>query len=277
MNKKDEETIYREFLKYRDLPPDLWPRIAEDKGSSVLKPSLPERRFVRSLPTTVNKANRESPSRLNTGNSMYLTRNLVGRVVSVGTDPVLLIDSPYTHPYMILNPSTSVGLTTTVTGYSGIASNNDVSSSFGVSGFRSVHLTLDVTSIDAATTWDIYAQSYDSISGKWADTQIVFSISSTGTSYAFIDSLGVGTDIRFKFVRTAGTGTLTNSIGCILKNGIGGSSAGLAQSVYIGGPGISTSSGYPILEGQEKIFTIEESVQLWAVANVTINIHIFQL
>lgn len=263
MNERDTE-LYNEFEKYRYLPPDLFRR----------RINMGE---VTNIPAAGEIVSRDiAPPSM--GDAIYLSRNLLGQTIAIGTTPTLILQSTYAWPYLLLNPSTSVGLTTSVTGFNGIANDTDTTVSFGVSGFDEIHLTLNVTAVAALATWDIYAQTFDSISATWVRSQAVFiGIGATGGYYAFPGSFGVGTDLRFEFVRTAGAGTLTCSIGVIMKGGTGGSSAGLAQVAYLGGPNVTTTSGFPLLEGQRQAFIVGEGVELWGIAPSAINIRLFQL
>ena len=250
---------------YRDLPPDLWPRVprAGEPSSGYGEPKASDRQ---SAPPYM-------------GDAIYLSRNLQGRVFTVTTTPTLLIDSAFAWPYLILNPSKTTGLTTTVTGFSGTvvaAGNSQVTpGSIGVSGFYAGHYQLDVTAVTG--TWDIIAQSYDVISAKWFDTQTIFAgVAATGQYYASVGTLGIATDLAFRWNPTA-AGSLTFSLAAVLKGGLGGSSAGLAQVVYLGSQGVTTTSGFPLLEGQKQPFIIPEGVQLWGVAGTNIDIRVFML
>lgn len=249
---------------YRDLPPDLWPRVAREGVSTQAgygDPSAPNR--VAAPPYM--------------GDAIYLTRNLQGRTITITTIPTLLVDSAYAWPYLVLNPSKTTGLTTTVTGFSGtvVAAGNSQATSIGVSGFYAAHYQLDVTAVTG--TWDIIAQSYDAISAKWFDTQTIFAgVAATGSYYASAGTLGIATDLAFRWNPTA-AGSLTFSLAAVLKGGLGGSSAGLAQVVYLGGSGVTTTSGFPLLESQKQSFIIPEGVQLWGVATTNIDIRVFML
>ncbi len=247
----------------RDLPPDLWPRFPREGP------------YKRDLDAPADRG--VAPPQI--GNAIYLSRSLIGQTIVVGTTPVLLVRSTVLWPWIVLNPSQSVGLTSSVTGFSGTASTGDLTApGIGVAGFESAHLHLNVTAMTGGALWDIYAQTFDSISGVWMDSQAVFTnIAATGSYYAFPNTFGIATDLRFRYVRTAGAGTLTNSIGVALKVGSGGSSTGLAQVIYVGGEGVTTVSGFPILEGTSLTFVIEEGVELWAVAATTLNARLFML
>lgn len=249
--------------RYSDLPPDLWPRVAQEGVSRYGQPG----EVVRY----------QAPPYM--GDAIYLTRNLQGRTFTVGTTPILLIDSTFAWPYLILNPSKTTGLTTTVTGFSGTvnaAGNSQTTPGpIGVSGFYAAHFQLDVTAVTG--TWDIIQQSYDSISAKWFDVQTIYAgVASTGSYYASVGTMGIGTDLAFRWNPTA-AGSLTFSLSVILKGGLGGSSAGLAQVVYLGGQGVTTTSGYPLLEGHKQAFIVPEGVQLWAVAGTNVDIRVFML
>jgi hypothetical protein len=252
------------------LPPDLWPRRIVQTGV------VGERALAEAA--RLSDASDRNPQIPYPGYAIWVSRGLIGRVATVGTTPVLLVREPYTTPTLILNPSQSVGLTTTVTGWSGVAANGQLTPSFGVAGFENVHLHLNVTAIGGADSWDIYAQTYDSISGQWMDSQVVFAaVTAVGRTYSYAGAFGVATDMRFRFAQTAGVANIACSIGATLKLGAGGSSSGLAQVVYLGGAGVTTVSGYPILEGQSQVFVTGENVELWGVANTNINIRLFTL
>lgn len=247
---------------YRDLPPDLWPRVPR-AGEGYGEPRATDRQIA--------------PPYM--GDAIYLSRNLQGRIFTVTTTPTLLVDSAFAWPYLVLNPSKTTGLTTTVTGFSGTvaaAGNSQTTpGSIGVSGFYAGHFHLDVTAVTG--TWDIVAQSYDSISAKWFDVQTIFAgVAATGSYYASVGTMGIATDLAFRWNPTA-AGSLTFSLGAVLKGGLGGSSAGLAQVVYLGSQGVTTTSGFPLLESQKQAFIIGEGVQLWAVAGTSIDIRVFML
>lgn len=251
------------------LPADLYPRPISEGGAGFVRPGRGGE------PQEVDRS--VVPPYM--GEAIYLSRNLQGRFITVGTTPILLFRAIYAQPFLILNPSKTVGLTTSVTGFSGTvaaAGNSQTTpGSVGVSGFYAVHYHLDVTAVTG--TWDIVAQSYDSISAKWFDTQTIFAgVAATGQYYASVGTLGLATDLAFRWNPTA-AGSLTFSLAAVLKGGLGGSSAGLAQVVYLGGPGVTTTSGFPLLEGTRQAFVLGENVELWGVAGTNIDIRLFQL
>ncbi len=249
---------------YRDLPPDLWPRSAREGVGAQAGYGNPSASDRVTAPPYM-------------GDAIYLTRNLQGRTITITTAPTLLVDSAYAWPYLILNPSKTTGLTTTVTGFSGtvVAAGNSQATSIGVSGFYAAHYQLNVTAVTG--TWDIIAQSFDSISGLWFDTQTIFAgVAATGQYYASPGTLGIATDLAFRWNPTA-AGSLTFSLAAVLKGGLGGSSAGLAQVVYLGAAGVTSTSGFPLLESQKQSFIIPEGVQLYGVATTNIDIRVFML
>ncbi len=247
--------------QYAGLSPDLWPRIPREGPYG--------------MPSGVNRQQAQPYM----GDAIYLTRNLQGRTITVGTTPVMLVDSAFAWPYLVLNPSKTTGLTTTVTGFSGTvnaAGNSQTTpGSIGVSGFYAAHFQLDVTAVTG--TWDIIQQSYDSISAKWFDVQTIYAgVTAIGSYYTSVGTMGITTDLAFRWNPTV-AGSLTFSLAAVLKGGLGGSSVGLAQVVYLGGNGVTTTSGFPLLEGQKQAFIVPEGVQLLGVSGTNIDIRVFML
>jgi hypothetical protein len=142
-----------------------------------------------------------------------------------------------------------------------------------------MHLFLDVTASAGATpAMDIIAQAYDPATGKWADTQALWTgVNGTGTLYANPGGLGLATDFSLRWVITGGSPSFTFSVGFVLKDGLPGSEAGIAKSIYLGGPGVSTSSGFPLLEGQSRSWYMNENTELWGIADVPLDLKIFEL
>jgi len=250
------------YCDWKRIPPDLWPRIFEaiskEKEAEIVKRSVPPQIYL--------------------GTAIYLGKGFQGRRVLVTTSPTLIIPAGPAYPYMILNPSRTVGLTSSGVLYSGTvnAAGNTQSSPLGVANYLNMHLFLDVTAVSG--TWDFVAQARDPESGNWADSQVIFSgITTTGTRYASIGQLGVATDFAVRWEPTA-AGSITFSLSYSLKEGIIGSAAGLSQTVFIGSNnGITVTSGFPILEGNKEVFIVGENVEVWAIAYVSLYVNIFQL
>ena len=259
-------------LNFDTLPPDLLPKDVYSGDGQTTHSYMKE-----SDPKQV--ADRHIPPRYATGNAILLSRALNCDKITIGTSPVQIVKAPSTWPYLILNPSASVGLTTTITGHASsaeTAAGNTQSVSIGVAGHQSVHLHTIVTAITG--TWDLFTQSYDSVSGTWVDVQAILSgLTSTVSQYDNLNSMGIATDLAFRWVPTV-AGSMTFSIGVVLKDGIGGSGNGLANTIYLGGQNVTTISGYPLLSGNRETFILEEGLDLYAIAAQTgLSISVFRL
>lgn len=208
---------------------------------------------------------------------IYLSRNMVGNVVSVGTSPVLLINSPSTWPYIILNPTRLFGITKIATSHSGTitATTNTQSDYIEVSGYETAHLHLIITAVTGE--WAIDQQSYDSISESWVDVQRIFSgITTTGSLYAMLGALGIAERLAFNFVEVS-SGSITLSLAVTLKGGSGAGTSDYSNVIYLGNSCVTTVSGFPLLPGEKQNFIIGENVELWAIASETTPVRIFTL
>jgi hypothetical protein len=249
-----------DYCDWRRIPPDLWPRIFREYAEKV-KP-----------------VSRERPPQPYLGIGIYLGRAFQGRKVTIGTEPTLIIPAGPSLPYMILNPSRTVGLTSSGLLYSGTvnAAGNTQATPLGVANYLNMHLFLNVTAVTG--TWDFIAQCLDPQSLNWADSQTIFSnITTTGTYYGTIGQLGVVTDFAVRWNPTT-AGSITFSLSYSLKEGTIGASTGLAQTIFIGSNnGVSPQSGYPILEGYKEVFIVGEGVEVWGIAYVDVAVNVFQL
>jgi len=264
MNKKNPNTPPYD---YRGLPPDLWPRVVK-----VGKPGDPlgQRGFPEEPDRTM--------ARGYLGNAIYISRTFQGRVVTVGTTPTQIISAGYSNAYILLNPSESIGLTTYGTHYSGTETGNGNSQAtpLGVANYKNLHLWLYITAITG--TWTFYAQAKDPTSGTWADVQALFvGVTATGTSYAYVADLGIGTDFAIRWTEDV-AGSITFQMNYALKDGVGGDSSGVSQTVYLGSTdGVTTISGFPLLEGNSIPLVLGENVDIWGVAEASVGIRVFDL
>lgn len=214
------------------------------------------------------------------GNAIYLGSTFVGESILIGTTPTLIKRSSYPTPYLLLNPSQSVGISQTVTAFNGtvVASGNSQGNPVGVAGYNNAHIFLNVTAITPASTWDFYAQVYDPVSLSWVDSQaIAIGVGAVGTTYQFVGSFGVATDMAFRWVQNTPLSSITFTIGVTLKDGLGGTAGGLTQTIYLGGAGVSLASGYPLLAGSKEVFIIGENVELYGIAATNLELRIFRL
>ena len=208
-------------------------------------------------------------------------RGTITNVVNVGPAPVSILQSERGQGYTIINPTPSIGLTTTPTVLPStaiIANGNTHLTPVGVASYDSMQMFLNVSSVVGAPTLNIYVQAADPYTGIWCDTQLLFSnIIGTGIAYANLGSNGIGTQfaVRWEFTGVGGE-SITCSIGAILKGGLGGSSSGTAQTVYIGAAGVTSTSGWSLLEGQSRDIYVEENSELFAVSDNPVNIKVIQ-
>jgi hypothetical protein len=218
----------------------------------------------------------------NLGEAVYLSRGFQGRSILIGTTATLIERATSARGYLVLNPSRSAGLTNSFLIASGagiVAAGNTQATPVGVANFLNLHLHLIVTVEAGGASWDFIMQTRDPITGLWADVQTVFAavIPPAANYYAYVGNMGVAVDMAFRWNPVL-AGAISFSLSGTLKDGVIGSSAGLAQTVFIGGnEGVSVVSGYPVLEGQEKPFIIGDNVELWGIANTPTTINIFEL
>lgn len=261
-------------LAYGDIPIDMYPRYVDNyqrnpdgsisSGGMAMSP----------LDAYLDRIARDTNILASVAT---LKRGLFGRTVTVTTTPQLIINAEYLRGYIILNPNELAGATSAGTLLASAARTaTGESAALGVANFMEAHYFLDITNIVGGGNLTIDLQTLDPASGNWVTAQTIFSaVGATGTSYAYVGALGTATDARVAW--TVSAGTITFSVGFVLKNGLIGTSAGLSQTIYLGSAGVTVDSGFPLLNGQSEKFFLQENVQLFAVANATLPLKIFEL
>lgn len=258
-----------------ELPPDL-DFSKEVKGQAELRSMQQEQ----SIDPTLISMDRslKTLAALNT-----ITRGILGRPITIGTTPVRVIQSQFPKGYIILNPATLLGFTSTGTLLASAArtsNGNTQASSLGVANFRDMHLFLNISAVSGTLpTLTITSQALDPVSSNWADTNVLWdSLNSTGTSYVNIAGLGLASDFALKWViGGSATPTFTFSIGYVVKDGLPGTAAGVNKTVYLGERDVTTTAGFPLLEGQSRSFVVTENTELWAVASSSLELRVFEL
>ena len=211
-----------------------------------------------------------------------LRRGLIGRVVTVTSAPQLIIQQNEVggRGYLLLNPAGVVGLTATGTLFSSttlVGATTLTSGSVGVANFKTARFFVVATFVAGAGPVTFDLQSLDPVSGTYITTQTLWSLIATGSDYADVGTLGIDTDFQMLVTVPAGT-TITFTVGYVLKDGLAGTSAGVSQTIFVGGGGVSSVSGYPLLAGNEKPFYFMENVAMYAVtAGPSLNMNIFEL
>lgn len=246
--------------RWKDLPADLWPR--------------------RALPSGVEKIPlRQEVPRDSQYTGIVLARGFQGRTVAIGMTPSLIVRAEMTAPYMILNPSRQSLLTTPALGKSlsnEVVAGNTQATPINVSGFSDVHVFLDITAV--VGQWDIFMQTYDELSQKWADAQLGWgAIGAVGTYYAAAGTIGIASKIAFRWAPVV-AGNITFSLGVVLKSGTGGSASGIDQFIFLGNESVTPTSGYPLLEGTREVFLLLAGTEIWGVSRVSgLEVRVFEL
>jgi len=200
---------------------------------------------------------------------------MTSRSVVVGTTPTLILQAPRDRAYTIINPTAAVGLTVSGLLFEPLnvsAAGNSQNVPLGVANYDSLHLFMNVSSA-IGLTLNVISQVQNPINNNWIDVQDVVpqSITANGDFYFNMGSFGIATQFA---VRWTIVGSCDLSVGYVLKGGLGGSSAGSVNTVFLGDTGVSLQAGYPLLEGQSKDFNVLESGVIYGIApqNVTVNI-----
>ena len=204
------------------------------------------------------------------------------RVITIGTAPTLLIQPNRTpRGYTLINPnSSSSGVVTDVTiSPAGtvfpVAITN--TASLDVSAHGGAAFFMDVTEASAGPV-SVNLQTQDPVTGNWATAQgDIFQFgpgaAPIGTYYANVGIIGVDRNARIQ-VDVAGD-SLTASLSAILKPGVAGTISG--PTVFLGGPDVNTTIGFPLLSGNRETFYLKENTAIFAVAVAATNVNIFEL
>jgi len=265
-------------MPYDLIPIDLHPRIIREYTRGAYGQLVPAGEGAIATPTDQYLQQIANDTR-NLASALVLKRGLLGRVVTVTTTPQRIVRADYLRGYIFLNPNQTTGITAAGTALA-LASRSGTSNSsaIGAANFLEGHFWLNVTvAPGGADNITIRLQALDPISLNYADVQDLFIVTAAATTYASTGQLGLGTDFRIQAI-VSGAASATFSVGYVLKNGLIGTSAGVSQTIYLGGSsGVTTTSGFPLLNGKERAFYLQENVELWAVAEASLPFRIFEL
>jgi hypothetical protein len=215
------------------------------------------------------------------GSMRIIGRGVTTRSISITNQPTRIMQTSSPQGITIINPTPTIGLTSSFALYPAgtlfNATGNSQLTPIGVANYDSMHLFITVTGVGGGGNINVIAQAKDELTGAWVDVQDIVpaGITAAGTYYGFFSGLGIASNFALRWTDNGGGGSMTASIGYTLKNGLGGTSSGTANTVYIGGNGVSQYSGYPILEGQFRDFNLRENVDLFGVTGggiVSINL-----
>lgn len=214
--------------------------------------------------------------------TLALDRGLIGRSITVTTTPTRVIQAQFLRGYILVNPTSSIGKASSGTlvasaNQAALATGNTQATSLDVSDYKEVKLFLSITGGTGGVV-NVNAQTQDPVSGNWAtaQTDVFSSPSATGTYYANLGSLGIDEDFAIAWDVSA-AGTSTFSIGYVLKDTT--VAFGTANAIFLGGPDVTTSAGFSLLEGKDFKFFMRPNAELWAVSNSAegLTLKIFEL
>ena len=201
--------------------------------------------------------------------TLALDRGLIGRSITVTTTPTRVIQAQFLRGYILVNPTSSIGKAASGTLVASAArlasdSGNTQATSLDVSDYKEIKLFLSITASTGGVV-NVNTQTKDPVSGNWAtaQTDVFSSPAAVGTHYANIGSLGVDDDFAIAWDVSA-AGNSTFSIGYVLKDTT--VAFGTANAIFLGGPDVTTTAGFSLLEGKEFKFFMRPNAELWAVS-----------
>ena len=263
----------------RDVPIDLRNRrigVGISGGMpGVTDPNMPGGGMFPDLSTLIKDVH-------NIAGVLVLRRGLLGRVVTITSTPVLIINQleEAGRGYLLLNPAGVVGLTAQGTLFSTqtqIGAVAVTSGILGVANYKFGRFFIVATFVAGAGPVTFDLQTQDPVTGVFITSQTIASLTATGNVYVNVGDLGVDVNLQMLVTVPIGT-TITFSVGFVLKDGLIGTSAGSSQTISLGGAGVSSVSGYPLLAGQEKPFYFEENVKMYAVTSgPSLNMNVFEM
>jgi len=137
-----------------------------------------------------------------------------------------------------------------------------------------MRLFLNITVNATPLALTVSAESRDQTALNWVLTQAdvfsgqnaVFAVN-VANYYASLGSLGIDVEFALRAVVGAGAGTITFGVNYTVKEGIPGTSTGVASTVYLNASdGVSSVSGWPLLSGDKLPLLVNENTELWGVA-----------
>lgn len=209
------------------------------------------------------------------GDAIYMSRKFQSETISVKTNSTLVKKATFVEPVMLVNsakwpndPAIPLSLSANVSGTA-----NSESNSIDTLGYKTAQLYLRVSNITG--TWSIFSEQYDRVSKTWAVSAAASfgAITAVGT---YFNTLTLGDKLAFKWNMDV-AGSITLTLGVILVDHLGGNQAGINQTIYLGSAGVTTISGIPLHPGKSMNFILAEGVDLYAVAETTLDLRVFTL
>lgn len=204
------------------------------------------------------------------------------RVIPIGTTPSEIIPpNRYPRGYILVNANITIsGIVGQVTVFPvGTVWPVGVTNSIpiNVSGYGGASFYMDVTEASAGNG-SVDLQSQDPLSGNWVTVQSdIFSFGpgpiAVGTYHANVGPLGIDNSARL--VVTIAGDSATGSIVALLKPALAGNVSGGA--VFLGGPDVNTTIGFPLLAGSRESIYMKENSSLYGVAVAATSLNLFEL
>ena len=209
---------------------------------------------------------------------LAFTRELKTEIITVRTEPTLILSPPHPKAYLIFNPARITGgpYYQTFLVYEGTATaeGDSTADPLGVSNFEKCHVHITVSSVSG--TWDFIQLVADPYTGEWAEAQTFRTIDSTGVFYNSLGDFGIATDLAFRW-RPVTSGSITFSLTVTLKGGTGATDGGIERTIYLGGRDVTVETGLPLLESNKIAILPAPDIEIWAIAKVETNIRVFWL
>jgi hypothetical protein len=215
-----------------------------------------------------------------------ITKAFTGLTVNIGTTPTLVVTPDSRKTYLILNPALAITSATTdesIILASTLLSATTATDPINVAGVEDVHIHFGFEGLSGS--WSCYLQVKDPITGTYANAQKIFDTDDPevtiagGPFYAYVGSLGIASTIRFNFVLDSGPGGMNVNLSITRKKNVGSLdiTEGVPLTIFFGNSGVTTSSGYPLLEGEERFFVIDQNVSLYGIAEAAVALKLFLL
>lgn len=204
------------------------------------------------------------------------------RAIAIGTTPSQIIaPNRYPRGYILVNANITIsGIVAAVTVFPvgtvwPVGVTNSVA--INVSGHGGASFFMDVTEASAGNG-SVDLQSQDPLTGNWVTVQgDIFGFGpgpiGIGTYYATVGPIGI--DQNARLVVTIAGDTATGSLSATLKPALAGNVSGGA--VFLGGPDVNTTIGFPILAGSRESIYMKENSALYGVAVAATSLNLFEL
>lgn len=208
-------------------------------------------------------------------------------IKNVGTSATLIINTARPMAYLIKNANPSVAADIVETSVLDIAlrSGTTVTTPIDVSGYKFAYVYVQITGSSGGNTLDVNIVERAPFLAGFSLTQpIMPGLNGTvASNFAMITRPEVTRFLEFS-ISVIGGGDFTYGVDVVLKepstefirDAVG------TQAIFLGNAGVTLSSGYILVPGEEKILGMAENTKLFAVCNpispaTTLPVHILEM